>query len=257
MKKLINDVRNLVAEVPAQAPHRCHPVRPPRRRVESVDTVLFDLDGTLVDTLDDITREANAALRQFGLPVLTRDEARERVGEGGAALIEASVRKSGLRIESVVVARAQETYLSGYAQRPALAARPYPGAQVLLGRLRAARVRTALCTNKAEPVTHRLMSALGFDRYFDAVVTGDSAVGRKPAPGPLLHALELVGGTNALMVGDSVHDLRAAQAAGMPVAWVKYGYGSPVGAGAPDLELEGLDGLETAAQAVGLIVRGL
>ncbi|SCF35194.1 phosphoglycolate phosphatase [Micromonospora matsumotoense] len=217
-----------------------------------MDTVLFDLDGTLVDTLDDITREANAALRQFGLPSLTRDEVRERVGEGGTALIEASVRRSGRRIDSVVVARAQETYLSGYAQRPAVAARLYPGAQQLLGRLRAAGVRTALCTNKAGPVTHRLLSALGLEPYFDAVITGDSAVGRKPAPGPLLHALDLVGGTSALMVGDSVHDLRAAQAAGMPVAWVNYGYGTPIGAGAPDLELEDLDGLETAARAAGL-----
>lgn len=238
-------------------PHRLTELHRPTTGHIHVDTVLFDLDGTLVDTLDDIVLEANGALREFGLPPLTRDEVRDRIGKGGTALIEASVRKSGRQVDPTVVTRAQEAYLSGYAQRPAQASRPYPGAQALLRRLRAAGVRTALCTNKAEAVTHRLLSALRLDRFFDAVVTGDAAVGRKPAPGPLLHALDLVGGARALMVGDSVYDLRAAQAADMPVAWVSFGYGTHHGAGAPDLELGSLDDLEAAARGAGLIVGAL
>lgn len=220
-----------------------------------VDTVLFDLDGTLVDTLDDIVREVNGALREFGLPCLTRDEVRDRVGEGGSGLIEAAARKSGRLVAPTVVARAHEAYLRGYTLRPAQASRPYPGARALLARLRSAGVRTALCTNKSAAVTHPLLSALRLDGCFDAVVTGDSAVGRKPAPGPLLHALDLVGGGCALMVGDTVYDLRAAQAAGMPVAWVRFGYGTHGGGGAPDLELGDLDDLEAVARGAGLIIR--
>ncbi|MCP9962570.1 L-tyrosine/L-tryptophan isonitrile synthase family protein [Streptomyces somaliensis] len=114
-----------------------------------MDTVLFDLDGTLVDTLDDIVRTVNAALRAHGLPALSPAEAADRVGEGGTALVEASARKHGRPVPPGLVARVQEAYLTGYAASPAEGSRPYPGAEALLERLRAAGVRTALCTNKA------------------------------------------------------------------------------------------------------------
>lgn len=223
--------------------------------VREVDTVLFDLDGTLVDTLGDIVREVNSALRGHGLPVLSRAEARDLVGVGGTALVEASARKAEGPPSPALVARAHQAYLDGYAANPAQEARPYPGAVTLLRRLRAAGVRTALCTNKAGPVTERLLSALGLERYFDAVVTGDAGVRRKPAPDPLHHALALTGGASALMVGDSTYDLRAARAAGMPAAWVGFGYGAPDAAAPPDLKLDGLDDLETAARAAGIHVR--
>ncbi|MEU7567920.1 HAD-IA family hydrolase [Streptomyces fradiae] len=212
-----------------------------------MDTVLFDLDGTLVDTLDDIVRTVNSALRGLGLPALTRAEVRDRVGEGGTALVDASVAKSGRAVGHAVVARAQEAYLAGYAASPADESRPYPGAVALLERLRAAGVRTALCTNKAGGVTGELLKALGLDGRFDAVVAGDGPAGRKPSPEPLRHALGLAGGTAGLMVGDSRHDLAAARAAGMPAAWVSFGYGRPAPAQAPDLEVDRLDALESAA----------
>ncbi|MFJ8695942.1 HAD family hydrolase [Streptomyces roseolilacinus] len=213
-----------------------------------MDTVLFDLDGTLVDTLDDIVRAVNTALRDHGLPALSRAEVRDRVGEGGTALVDASVRKSGRAVGPAVVARAQEAYLTGYAASPAEESRPYPGAEALLERLRAAGVRTALCTNKAGGVTGELLKALRLDGCFDAVVTGDGPAGRKPSPEPLHHALKLAGGTAGLMVGDSRHDLAAARAAGMPAAWVSFGYGRPGPAQAPDLELARLDALEATAR---------
>ncbi|WP_301252056.1 HAD-IA family hydrolase, partial [Streptomyces somaliensis] len=214
----------------------------------TVDTVLFDLDGTLVDTLDDIVRTVNAALRAHGLPALSPAEAADRVGEGGTALVEASVRKYGRPVPPGLVARVQEAYLTGYAASPAEGSRPYPGAEALLERLRAAGVRTALCTNKAGGVTGELLRALRLDGRFDAVVTGDGPAGRKPSPGPLRHALALAGGTAGLMVGDSRHDLAAARAAGMPAAWVSFGYGRPGPDQVPDLEVARLDALETTAR---------
>ncbi|MFF8385017.1 HAD family hydrolase [Streptomyces kanasensis] len=220
-----------------------------------MDTVLFDLDGTLVDTLDDIVRAVNAALRAHGLPVLTHPEVRSRVGEGGTALVDASVRASGRDVGPAVVARAQEAYLTGYAASPAEESRPYPGAVELLSRLRTAGIRTALCTNKAGGVTHALLGALGLDGAFDAVVTGDDPVGRKPSPEPLHHALKLAGGSAGLMVGDSRHDLAAAASAGMPAAWVDFGYGRPDPGQAPDFELPSLDALEAAAGAAGIRLR--
>ncbi|WP_187645795.1 HAD-IA family hydrolase [Streptomyces sp. TRM49041] len=221
-----------------------------------MDTVLFDLDGTLVDTLDDIVRSVNTALRDHGLPALSRTEVRDRVGEGGTALIEASVRKSGRAVGPALVARAQESYLTGYAAAPAEESRPYPGAEVLLSRLRAAGIRTALCTNKAGGVTAELLRALGLDGWFDAVVTGDGPAGRKPSPEPLRHALKLAGGSAGLMVGDSRHDLAAAHAAAMPAAWVGFGYGRPDADRAPDLELPRLDALESAARAAHIRLHG-
>ncbi|MEU4999950.1 HAD-IA family hydrolase [Streptomyces sp. NPDC021622] len=220
-----------------------------------IDTVLFDLDGTLVDTLSDIEEVVNRALGEHRLPALTRSEVSERVGEGGTALVEASMRKSRRDHDPALVARVYQAYLAGYARQPAARARLYPGADALLRRLRTAGVRVALCTNKSRHVTAPLLAAVGLDTCFDAVVTGDGPERRKPAPDPLLSALRLVGGSSALMVGDSVYDLRAAQAAGMPVAWVSFGYGTHHGAAPPDLELDGLDDLETAARAAGIHVR--
>jgi phosphoglycolate phosphatase len=224
------------------------------RQPRQIDTVLFDLDGTLVDTLSDIVYVVNRALSEHRLPSLTRSEVSEKVGEGGTALIEASIRKCRRGHGPEFVARVHEAYLVGYARTPAARARPYPGAQALLRRLRSAGVRVALCTNKAGHVTTPLLAALGLDTCFDAVVTGDDPTRRKPAPDQLFAALQLVGGSSALMVGDSVHDLRAAQAAGMPAAWVRFGYGTHHGAAPPDLELDALDDLEEAARAVGILI---
>ncbi|WP_255139249.1 HAD family hydrolase [Streptomyces somaliensis] len=93
-----------------------------------------------------------------------------------------------------------------------------------------------------------MLRALRLDGRFDAVVTGDGPAGRKPSPEPLRHALASAGGTAGLMVGDSRHDLAAARAAGMPAAWVSFGYGRPGPGQVPDLEVARLDALETTAR---------
>jgi phosphoglycolate phosphatase len=190
----------------------------------AVDTVVFDLDGTLVDTVPDIAGAVNRALRAAGLPALTRAEVRGQVGFGGTALVRRALAKAGREARPDQVAALQEAYLSAYAEEPVRESAVYPGAARLLDELRAAGLRLAVCTNKSGRITGPLMTALGLATRVDAVVTGDTLPVRKPDPGPVLHAVELAGGNRAMMVGDTLSDVRAARAAELPVVCVSFGY---------------------------------
>ncbi|MFS8099528.1 HAD-IA family hydrolase [Lentzea alba] len=188
-----------------------------------LDTVVFDLDGTVVDTVSGITHAVNTALRARGLTELVDDETRQYVGLGGQALVSAALEKSGASLD--LATEVQEAYLTAYAADPGHLAAAYPGAEELLKRLRARGVRLALCTNKSGRITGGMLAALGLDEAFDAVVSGDELPYRKPDPRHLLDSVRLAGGTAALMVGDSISDVRAARAAGAPVVCVSFGYG--------------------------------
>lgn len=189
-----------------------------------VDTVVFDLDGTLVDTVPDIARAVNRALGAAGLPALTQAEVRGQVGLGGTALVRRALQKAGREARPAQLAALQEAYLNAYAEEPVRESSVYPGAARLLDELRAAGLRLAVCTNKSERITGGLMAALDLDTRVDAVVTGDTLSVRKPDPRPLQHAVGLAGGKRAMMVGDSISDVRAARAAELPVVCVSFGY---------------------------------
>ncbi|MDT7783347.1 MAG: phosphoglycolate phosphatase, partial [Pseudonocardiales bacterium] len=145
-----------------------------------IDTVVFDLDGTVVDTVSGITHAVNVALKAHGLTGLVDDETRRYVGLGGNALVRAALEKAGASGE--LAPAVQEAYLTAYAADPGHRAHAYPGVEELLERLRARNIRLALCTNKSGRITGGMLKALGLGTAFDAVVSGDELPYRKPDP---------------------------------------------------------------------------
>ena len=190
----------------------------------AIDTIVFDLDGTLVDTVADIAHAVNQALLSAGLPTLTLAEVRSQVGLGGTALVRCALAKARRAAGAQEVAELQEAYLSAYAAEPVRHSTIYPGVVRLLDELRDSGMRLGICTNKSGRITIDLLTAIGLAGRVDAVVTGDTLRVRKPDPRPVQHTVALASGTRAMMVGDSASDVQAARAAEVPVVCVAFGY---------------------------------
>jgi phosphoglycolate phosphatase len=182
--------------------------------------VLFDLDGTLCDTLDDIAASVNSALRSFGGPELAREVVRGFVGRGARVLIEQCVRGTTLQVDPVFTA-----FLREYDRNLTRRTRLYPGVAEGLSRL--SDVGKAVASNKPEGMSIRLIRELGLSAHFLEVAGGDTFSRRKPDPLPLLEMMRRHSASAAqtLVVGDSEIDRDAARAAGVKVCGVRYGYG--------------------------------
>ena len=184
---------------------------------------IFDLDGTLVDSAPDIHAAANIVLAAEDLPPLTLEEARSFIGAGAPVFIE---RMSAARLpapdpdRSAVMLR---HFLELYEGAVHLT-RPYPGVIAVLERLAAEGWAMGLCTNKPEGPTRAVLGHFDLDRFFPAVVGGDSLPVRKPDPTPLRHVVTTLGAATPLYVGDSETDAATAQAAGVPFALFTGGY---------------------------------
>jgi phosphoglycolate phosphatase len=192
--------------------------------------VLFDLDGTLADTLDDVTSALNDALDSKGLPAVDRDMVRAYLGTGGTALAQAAVAMSHGVVSPGLVADVHASYLRSYHQHPVRHTRLYPGAREMLARLASRGIALAVCTNKVASLAIPVLRTLGVDGAFKAIVCGDTLAHRKPSPEPVWHALRAVGGptAEAWLVGDTEIDQQAAQAAGATFVYARYGYGVAV-----------------------------
>jgi phosphoglycolate phosphatase len=220
-------------------------------------TVVFDLDGTLADTAEDIGAAMNRALHAFDLPPLALATVRAAVGEGGTALARTALAQSRARVArardaadrasaSDLVARLHERYLAEYCRAPVARTRPYPGTQAALARLAEAGVRLAVCTNKPQAPTLAILAALGLRAYFAAIVGVGPDGLRKPDPRHLRAAIERAGGSagDAVLIGDTDHDAAAALAAGVPFLRVGFGYGPKPAPG--EAVLHHFDELEAA-----------
>jgi phosphoglycolate phosphatase len=188
--------------------------------------LLFDLDGTLVDSVPDIGRAANAVLRDAGLPDADDAEVRAAMGHGPAALMRtllASRRADGVSVEEAVA-----DLRAAYARRPVVETRPYPGVRGTLVALQSRGVPMAVVTNKPMLHTGLVLDGLELRGFFGAVVGGDTLAVRKPDPAPVHHAMRQLGVGRALLVGDSVADRDAAAAAGVAFRWAPWGYGDPL-----------------------------
>ncbi|HEX8167648.1 MAG TPA: phosphoglycolate phosphatase [Beijerinckiaceae bacterium] len=189
-----------------------------------LSAVLFDLDGTLVDSAADLRDALNAVLAEEALAPLDLDAVKDMVGDGVQKLVE-----RGLLARGGDLARLPERvrrFMALYGDAPARLTRPYPQVPETLARLRQTGLRLAVVTNKPHAVTLAILDALELSPFFDAVVGGDTLPLRKPDPAPLRHAMAALGAAPAetLMVGDNRHDVEAARAAGMRAAVVTYGY---------------------------------
>jgi phosphoglycolate phosphatase len=202
--------------------------------------LMFDLDGTLVDSLDDIAASANRTRAHFGLPPLPRRQIVARVGDGSAALVRAVVPLPPER-----QAEALAAFLRCYDAHLVDTTRLMPGVPALLRRFEERAL--AVVTNKLQGQSERILTHLGVRPPFRMVVGGDTLAVRKPHPGPLLHVLAACGVRpgEAVMIGDGVNDVIAAKAARVPVVAVTGGVNSRAELAAlePDWLIDGLDRL--------------
>lgn len=185
--------------------------------------VLFDLDGTLVDSASDITTAVNRMLAEEGLEEVDEALVRSWIGDGSAVLLETALQHAGSRRHADELL---PRFMEHYGDSLLLSPQVYPGVAETLAELERRGVPMAVCTNKPEPFVVPLLEHLGLDRYFPAVVAAGTFPERKPHPRPLLHLAEQLGASpqDSLMVGDSETDFLAAKAAGMPVVLVSFGY---------------------------------
>lgn len=194
----------------------------------AVAAVLFDLDGTLLDTAADIALALNRALAEQRLPPLPEEEVRQLIGRGAPTLIErAVVRVAGHGAADVHSLLASFSFhYDRMHERDEDRARAFPGVAEGLASIRALGLRVAVVTNKSRHAAASLLQRLGLSQWIEVIVGGDSCQHRKPHPQPLLIACEALEVTPAqtLMVGDSTIDVQAARAAGMRIVCVPYGY---------------------------------
>ncbi len=186
-------------------------------------TIVFDLDGTLVDSAPDLTNALNHALELRGLDPVPAEAVREAVGRDAPAMIYQALGE-GTDIDGILA-----DFLVHYEANIAVESRPFPGAVAALERLRAAGAKLAICTNKRERLTNLLLRALRIDHHFAAIAERDTLQVSKPDPGHLLGVIAAAGGdpARAVMVGDCTVDIDAARAAGVPSILVSFGYCPP------------------------------
>ena len=189
-------------------------------------TVVFDLDGTLVDTAPDLIGTLNALFAREGLPALPYAQARNLIGGGARRLIERGLSQDGVSLRISELDRLFADFVAHYAARIAELSRPFPGLETALDRLAAAGCIFAICTNKLEWLSVKLIEELGLSRRFAAICGQDTFAVQKPDPEILRRTVARVGGTleRAVMIGDSANDIDTARAAGVPVVAVDFGY---------------------------------
>jgi phosphoglycolate phosphatase len=191
--------------------------------------VLFDLDGTLLDTAADIARALNRTFGERSWEPLPVSDVVRMVGRGSPILIERAAASRGHTLDAAGQDALVERFFHHYGaleESNESDARPYPGVAEALRVVHGAGLRVAVVTNKQQRFANSLLARLDLERWVDVVVGGDTCERRKPDPQPLLFACEslAIAPSQALMVGDSVNDVSAARAAGIPVVCVPYGY---------------------------------
>jgi phosphoglycolate phosphatase len=190
-----------------------------------LSAIVFDLDGTLIDSVPDVRAAVNRVLNELGRPLLSLDDIKGMIGEGAQVMLKQVMEQTGgytPGMEEEYLPR----FLATYKAHPADHTVVYPGVFDILDQLKAEGVTLGVCTNKPSTTTLPAMEALGLDKYFEAIVCADMVKHRKPDGRHVLNALERMGvePKHAVMVGDSETDIAAAIDAGLPAVAVSYGY---------------------------------
>ena len=207
-----------------------------------ISLVVFDLDGTLIDSAPDLAVAVDATLAERDLPPASVDKVRHWVGNGSHKLIERALADAfGAAAETLdagEIDAAHDRFLAHYADAPCVRTQLYDGVRECLQAMQARDIACVLVTNKPAAFLPAILEQFALTSFFALTLGGDSLSEKKPHPAPLLHAAEHtdVVPARALMVGDSRHDVQAGKAAGFRTLAVTYGYnhGEPIADSAPD-----------------------
>jgi len=186
--------------------------------------LVFDLDGTLVDSVPDLRAALNQMLRERGRPLLSLPQVKRMVGDGAPAMVTRALAATGP--EAIDAGGALARFLEIYEANPVRLTRLYPEVRRTLTELRRRGYRTAICTNKPQRATIAVVEGLGLGDLFDGIAGGDHFPVRKPDPGHLLSLIAELGARreSSVMIGDNENDAAAARAAGVPLILMRYGY---------------------------------
>jgi len=216
-------------------------------------TIVFDLDGTLVDTAPDLVSALSFVLEREGLPPVPLLSARNMIGAGARRMIERGLELEGRAATPDDVTRLTADFIDYYAAHIADASRPFDGLEDALDDLAARGCRFAVCTNKLEWLSKRLLDQLGLSGRFSAICGADTFGVAKPDPAILRQTVARAGGemASAIMVGDAGPDIGVARRAGIPVIGVGFGYTEvPMVDLKPDRLVDHLRDLPTAVESL-------
>ena len=188
--------------------------------------VVFDLDGTLIDTVPDIMALVNVLLAENGRPPLPVEKGKFLLGLGSHFLIEQMCRLAGINASEEETERLVTRWMEIYSNAPMDKTVPFNGVRDTLAAMRKAGKKLAVCTNKPHAPAMYIIDKLNLRPYFDAILDADSLPFKKPDPRPLLEAIRLMDGdvAESVMVGDSEPDAKAAENAKIPLILMTYGY---------------------------------
>ncbi|MBT8471568.1 MAG: HAD-IA family hydrolase [Marinicaulis sp.] len=188
--------------------------------------ILFDLDGTLVDTAEDLAAAMNFALVEMGFTPVDTAAVRSLVGYGARRmLIRGMELAGGDAADDDAIGRGLTHFLDHYENNIAVSSRPFAGAVEMIEDLKKRGHRFAICTNKREALARALLAELQLDEYFEVIVGADTALAPKPDPAPVRLAMQRIGVDDAIFIGDSDTDILAARNANLPCLVATFGYG--------------------------------
>jgi phosphoglycolate phosphatase len=216
------------------------------------DALVFDLDGTLIDSAADLAQTLNLVLQENHRRSATLEEVRAMIGDGIGMLVQRGFAATGEAIapdhQKAITRRFLELYIDP--SRPHLS-HTYPGVLETLQAFADQGIPMGICTNKAQIATEMVLHEAGLTGFFSSIVGHDKAPTPKPDPAHVRVVCEALGHpTRAVMIGDSANDLRAGQAHGLKVVLVTYGYGTPAALAAADATIDQFDALPAALAAL-------
>ncbi len=186
-----------------------------------IDTFLFDLDGTLVDSSGDIYEAVLHTLKKLGFNPLPKEEVIKHVGYGGRKLLEGVLKTK----DDTLLDKAVDIFREYYYKYPVVYSKPYEGVKELLSHLKEKGKKIGVVTNKYEDISWEVVKGVGLGEFVDFLVGGDTTPEKKPSPVPVLYALEKLGGDRGIIIGDSETDIKSGKEAGIETCLVMYGFG--------------------------------